>query len=169
MRICIDTCVLVWGIRREASPGQEHMIPRTVHLLDKLQKVGAEILVPAPVLMEALLGVSEDRHQRFVAGLGRQFIIVPFDARAAAEAATLWLKANAGRSVSDAVRLATKGSRHEIRCDFMILGIAAARGVSVLYTDDSGLQNLASMSGVVKACGIPEAEAQLSFDGLGAP
>jgi hypothetical protein len=119
--------------------------------------------------MEALLGVSEDHHRRFVSGLGRQFIIVPFDARAAAEAAALWLKANGGRSVSEAVRLAAKGSKHEIRCDFMILGIAASRGVSVLYTDDSGLQNLASMSEVVKASGIPEAQSQVSFDGLDVP
>lgn len=168
MIACVDTHVLIWGIREEASAGQERMITRSKHLLSELDKVEARIIVPAPVVMEALIGLDPLRHQAFLGRLARQFVIAPFDARAAAEAASIWLTVNQGQQLADEIRLASKGAtRKEITCDIMILAIAIARGALVLYSEDGTLARLATRVGRIRVEGIPEAKTQLRFDQLG--
>lgn len=166
MIVCVDTHVLIWGIREEAGAGQERMIARTKHLLGELERAKARIIVPAPVVMEALIGLDSARHQAFLGRLGRQFVIGPFDARAAAEAASIWLSINRGRQLSDEIRFAAKGTRSEIKCDIMLLAIAISRGASVLYTEDADLTRLANRVARTRVEAIPEAKTQLRFDEL---
>lgn len=51
-RVCLDNNILIWGVRRRATGGQEGHIPRAVALFEELDESGARIIVPTPVLSE---------------------------------------------------------------------------------------------------------------------
>lgn len=60
--VYLDTQVLVWGIKREATPGQEGMVLRAEHFLRWIEENAIQVAVPAVVFGELLLRVPEDRH-----------------------------------------------------------------------------------------------------------
>lgn len=165
MKACVDTHVLIWGILEQARESQRQMVADAKYLLEELEKARDHVIVPAPVLMEVLLGLEPARHQSFLSRLARQFVIAPFDARAAAEAASIWLATNAGRSISAGLQSALKSTRNEIRCDTMILGIAVSRGASALYTEDSTLISLAKRIGRIEAMRVTQFRKQKVFPG----
>jgi hypothetical protein len=50
--ICFDTAPLIWGVRGDASPGQEPMIERARSFIAELTTKGFAIMVPSPVIAE---------------------------------------------------------------------------------------------------------------------
>ena len=81
MKACVDTHVLIWGLLEQANESQRPMVVETKYLLGKLEKEKIRIIVPAPVLMETLLGLEHEHHQSFLGRLSRQFLVAPLDAR----------------------------------------------------------------------------------------
>ena len=55
--VCLDTMILIWGVKRESTPGQELKIKNAVAFLKDLEEQGAQIIIPAPVLAEVLTRV----------------------------------------------------------------------------------------------------------------
>lgn len=170
MIICLDTHVLIWGIRGQAERGQEVMIGRTRILLEALAERAKanQIVVPAPVIGEFLIGVEEERHPETLAELSTRFMVVPYDSAAAAHAAAHWRRLNGGRALSEEVRLSVKNAtRQEIKVDTQIIGIALARKVDLVYSGDPHLRTLAQ--GRVRIENIPEALQQLELRETRAP
>jgi hypothetical protein len=56
--ICFDTTPPIWGVREESRRGQEHEIERTKNYIDFIRRTRKQILVPAPVLSEYLIGAN---------------------------------------------------------------------------------------------------------------
>lgn len=81
--VCIDNHILIWGIRKTATPGQEAMIERTAQLLEYLDEQKTQVIVPAPVIAEFLVGADEHDHTRILQTLQQRFIVAPFDTLAA--------------------------------------------------------------------------------------
>ena len=81
---CIDNHILIWGIRKEATPGQEPMILRAELFLKYLEDAKTTVIVPSVVIGEFLVKVPVARHQEVQAVLEKRFQIVPYDAVAAA-------------------------------------------------------------------------------------
>ncbi|MGI9952323.1 PIN domain-containing protein [Moorellaceae bacterium AZ2] len=161
MIVCLDTHILIWGIRGEAKAGQEFQIVRTKSLLKKLEEERHRIIIPSPVLAEFLLGVPYDRYAAIMSVLNK-FIIAPFDAKAAFEFARLWKNKNKGRSLAEEVRLALNGrGREAIKVDCQIVSIALSRGVDVIYSHDEGVKHFAE--GEIRVLEVPPAEIQEEF------
>lgn len=53
---CLDTQVLIWAIKKEATAGQEEMIERASMLIDRLAKSEIKIVIPT---------ISSFPHQNF--------------------------------------------------------------------------------------------------------
>lgn len=51
---CIDNHILIWGVRKHATPGQEAMLDMTAAFLAWLDRQKIKVVVPAPVLYEFL-------------------------------------------------------------------------------------------------------------------
>jgi len=62
MKACVDTHVLIWGLLEQANESQRPMVVETKYLLGTLEKEKIRIIVPAPALMETLLGLKHHRY-----------------------------------------------------------------------------------------------------------
>lgn len=143
--VCLDNNILIWGIRKKATTGQEDHIRRAAALFKELDESSAQIMVPTPVLSEFLTFIPEQQQDVIVASFSRHFQLTPFDVHAAATAAKIW-RSLAAENVTwkDAVKAEVEGLIHaRIKYDIQILAIAISRRAEVLYTHDKGLMKLA--------------------------
>lgn len=135
--VCIDNHILIWGIRKEATPGQEPMILRAELFLKYLDESKTTVIVPAVVIGEFLVKVPEEKHQEVQAVLEKRFQIVPYDALAAGCAAKIFREHKNSGSSRGTV------SRDILKADIQILATAVTRKVGKLYTHDGDLAKLA--------------------------
>jgi predicted nucleic acid-binding protein len=141
--VCIDNHILIWGIRKTATPGQGEMIERTAQLLENLDEQKTKVIVPAPVVAEFLVGAEERDHTNILQTLQQRFIVVPFDALAALATARARRK-NRQSGLEQAVRQELANvARPQVAIDHMILGIALANRADLLYTEDEALRKFA--------------------------
>jgi predicted nucleic acid-binding protein len=134
---CLDNHILIWGIRKEATPGQEPMILRAELFLKYLEKAETVVVVPSVVIGEFLVKVPAEKHQEVQAVLEKRFQIVPYDGAAAACAAKIFQEhKNSGVSRGST-------SRDILKADIQILATAITRKVGRLYTHDGELAKLA--------------------------
>ena len=83
MVYCIDSNIIVWGIKKQASEGQEDMIARAEHIFIQADEYNDFILIPTIVLAEILTPEPPEVRNRYIDILNKSFIIAPFDTRAA--------------------------------------------------------------------------------------
>ena len=141
--VCIDNHVLIWGIRKTATPGQEAMIARTAQLLEYLDERKIQVIVPAPVIAEFLVGADEHDHTRILQTLQQRFIVAPFDALAALATARVRRK-NRQIGLEAQVRQEVEGvARWHLALDHMIVGIALSNKAKLIYTEDEALKRFA--------------------------
>ena len=152
--ICFDTGRLIWGVREDATRGQEPMIERTSRYIEHLSKLGIAIMVPAPVVAEYLVGATETEIQEATL-LRRGFEIPAFDLRAAMLAAELQRG-----GVVNQIRDETGLSKPAIRIDAFIIAIAIANGAEEIVTHDTkGFRRLArGKIEIIEVPVIPEAQ-----------
>ncbi len=87
--VCLDTHILIWGIKEESSPGQENMIPKAKLFLKWLDDNGIMAIIPSVVIGELLMPVPPEKHDE-VYGILNKFRIASFDAAAASCFAKIW-------------------------------------------------------------------------------
>lgn len=125
---------------------------RVATLITNLNAVDEIVGVPAPALAELLVRAGAQKAD-FVSVFNDQykFEILPFNTRAAIEAAELIEK----------IKADTKG-KHEgtwakVKFDNQIIAIAKAEGASVIYSDDTGIERCAQRVGirVLRICDLP--------------
>jgi predicted nucleic acid-binding protein len=133
--ICLDTPVLIWGVRGFASRGQEHEIANAERYIRWLKLKEYEVIIPAPVLAEYLVGESAtDLHEGTIFETG--FQIAPFDVPAAMIAAELTRDIDLIKSIKK-----EEGVSHQcIKTDIMIAAIAIHRKAEKIITSDRGFE-----------------------------
>lgn len=52
--VCLDSNIVIWGLKGIASPGQEGMVQKAKAFLQHLQENHTTALIPMPVLAEIL-------------------------------------------------------------------------------------------------------------------
>lgn len=164
MIVCLDTHILVWGIKGQADPGQENQILRSKALLKALEARNDKIVIPSPVLAEFLIGVPHDKLQSIPPQLNK-FEVAPFDAKAAWIFAQIWTEKNMGRTLSEDIKQELSGiTRKTIKFDCQIVSIAVSCGANVIYSHDSGVKLFAD--GKIKVLEAPEfmAQDELGFE-----
>jgi predicted nucleic acid-binding protein len=134
--VCFDTHILIWGVRGQATKGQEHNIEKARYLINQCGEEGIKIMVPSVVVAEFLCGVDPELSGAASQLMHDRFIVLPFDTQAALHFAEMWrnkkhLKGEIGIS------------RAEIKADLMIIATAVARGAKCIYSEDVGLKNTA--------------------------
>ncbi|MBC6402622.1 MAG: type II toxin-antitoxin system VapC family toxin [Hyphomonadaceae bacterium] len=154
--VVFDSSVLLLVLYPAARPpndpdtGQplEKAAERIEYLIEKLTIDKEQILVPTPVLSEVLVHAG-DALQPYLNKLDRQaaFKIVPFDRKAAIEAALSTKDAiqRGGKGV-DAANPGATGTK--IKFDRQIVAIARAQGAHTVYSDDADIHNYATYAGL---------------------
>jgi predicted nucleic acid-binding protein len=151
--VCLDTMILIWGVKRESGPSQELKIKNAVAFLKDLEEQGAQIIIPAPVLAEVLTRVPEERFEEISGFISTHFMVMPFDAAAAVVAARL-RQTVAGNGVMK--QLTDAGvSKREIKLDIQIAAVAIAQHASCIYSNDGEMSKVAC--GMIEVKDMPHA------------
>ena len=138
--ICLDTQILIWGIRKHAELGQEGNSPRAENLIEILTRSKDNIIIPSIVCAEACAAVPDDRIQSFMREMQRQFPIIPFDANAAYHYRTIYQthKGNRQELTADGYK------RPSMFADMKIVATALACRASSIYSEDPHLPKIAN-------------------------
>jgi len=150
--VCLDTHVIIWGIKEEATPGQEEMVQRAKNYIRHQDEQNVDLMVPAPVVAEAMIRGDVDQLRTIRTIIERSFFIAAFDSPAAFLAAEL----ERGRS---AAKLLEEGRapRSHIRIDAQIAAIAIVQKAEVIVSHDPHMCTIAqNRIPVIELPDIPE-------------
>lgn len=154
--VCLDANVVIWGVKKEASEGQEDMIDRALLLIDKLAKRKANIMIPAPVLGEILIRVPAEEQSAILSGIQKRFMIYPFDGRAALKFVEIARsKPNIIFNSSPNNNGHNEGKKH-INFDRMTVAIAVVNGANIIYSHDNHIKVFSD--GFINYSELPEVE-----------
>jgi predicted nucleic acid-binding protein len=155
-RICFDTTPLIWGVRGEATVGQEHEIAKTKRYIDFLKRTNKQIMVPTPVLAEYLIGASLTELNEMKI-LQQGFQIPGLDLPSAALAAELQ-RGGVIREVQDEFGL----PRECVKTDAMIIAIAIKnQAIKIVTNNERHFKRLAQNR--IPISGVPEVDGQLNL------
>jgi predicted nucleic acid-binding protein len=145
--ICIDTNVLIWGVKRRATDNRKHMIQRAIDFFHQCKSNGIKIAIPAHVIGEFLVGYEQPALAGSLGVLQKAFRIVPFDAKAAAIAAEL----RRNKDLLNGIVEEYEVRRQVLNADVCILATAIAEGASHLVAEDAHMRKLAQGKILVKS------------------
>jgi len=123
---------------------------RIAALIEDLSAANDVIGVPTPALAETLVRSGPNRAQYMrVLNDTWKFQLLPFDARAAIDAADLVAAIKSGKEPWE--------TWAKIKFDIQIVAIAKAEGASVIYSDDQDIEKYARRFGipVIRICDLP--------------
>ncbi|MEM9214632.1 MAG: PIN domain-containing protein [Cyanobacteria bacterium P01_F01_bin.150] len=132
--VCFDTQILIWGVKQQATPGQEANIEKARHLIQMCDENNIRVIVPSIVVAELLCNLPKKIHNDFRQLMQNRFIVSPFDTQAALHFANMWQSRSTNRGGI---------SRSEMKADFMIIAIALAHKAECIYSEDDGLTKFA--------------------------
>lgn len=159
--VCLDTNVLIWGIKKEASPGREHMIPRAEAFIQHLTNKKTTMVVPSVVLAELLIKVPPEDHTDFIRLITDGFEVPTFDARVAARFAKIWTEKKDHPDLI-AAKQAGETTKNIVRADCMVVATALVAGASYVVTNN--LRDLRWFADRhIEVLDIPETAAQLAL------
>lgn len=133
--VCLDTNILVWGIKKTASPGQEHMVQWAVNFLEWLDENKKKIIIPVPIVSELLVPIPDHEHEKFLALLNEKFRVVPVDVVAAVKTAQIWSSKKDNEELKR-YRDENRISRESMKFDFQIASVAITRKAECIYSHD---------------------------------
>ncbi|MCA0973400.1 PIN domain-containing protein [Halomonas denitrificans] len=103
-------------------------------------------LIPTPALSEVMVKMDHEQMASFIGYLhgSKNFLVQPFDQKAAIEAALAVKKAMGDGDK----RAGSKEKWQKVKVDYQIAAIAKANRVSRIYTNDSDIDKVAAMFGL---------------------
>lgn len=137
--ICFDSHVIIWGVKRQASSTQQEMIERAEALIKQCEENKDTVVVPAIVVGEVLCNLPLESQPQLFKVLNENFVIIPYDMRAARHNARIWQEQ---ALIRQELRKADV-PRQAIKADIAILSTALAYSCETLYTGDKDLIKLA--------------------------
>jgi predicted nucleic acid-binding protein len=148
MTVALDSMAVIWGLQstgnRRGNPEQKDLSDlqrRARILLDILEKEKQTIVLPTVAVAEVLIGVDEKFHDQFIAEIQQRFHCPPFDLRATALAAKLWIR-NRGSAPDQQIK------RTVLKADVQIVATAKVSGATKFYTHEPKLRKLAEIAGL---------------------
>jgi len=140
--VCLDTHILIWGIKGECKPGEERMIAQAKKFLQWLDDEKKNIIIPSIVISELLLPVPVEEHNKLLNLIQKKFIVSSFDSLAAQAFAKIWQSKKNDGSVE---RLKTdyKLTKTHLKIDCQIVAIAYTNQVDCIYSHDEDMQKFA--------------------------
>lgn len=156
MKIC-DSSYLIALLHPNPTPPKDRQGNPVTRFQERISNLVGELSasndilgIPTPALAETLVrsGPNRARYMKIL-GDSWKFQIIPFDSRAAIEAAELIAAVKNNRDKWD--------TWAKIKFDIQIVAIAKAEGAIVIYSDDGDIENYAKRFDirVIRICDLP--------------
>lgn len=157
--VCIDSHLIIWGIKKQASEGQEHMIEKAENFFKYMDNERIEIIIPSIVVAEILTPEDETKRAEYSRILTKSFRICDFDLLASKKYAELL-----STKLSNVKQYAQDNGirKDKMKFDFGIVATAIVNNASIIYSHDPDLTKFAS--GLIDVRTMPSIPQQTSMD-----
>lgn len=159
--VCLDTHLLIWGIKEEATEGQEEMVHKTRLFFKWLGDHDINVMIPSVVLGEFLMLVPPELHEKVSSIFHKNFIVVPYDASSASCFAKIWQAKNSDGTI-ERLKNETSATREKLKADCQIVATAITHGASCIYSYDGDLAKFAE--GYIEVKQIPDIPEQIRME-----
>jgi len=157
--ICLDTNVLIWGVKEQETKGQEKMVKKAKVFLEHIEKDSqTRILVPAIVLAELLLKVPPEIHNMVCNLFQKSYQVIPFDVKAAAVFAKIW-QVKKNDNIIKTLTAEGNTTKNELKTDCLIVATAVSRKAARIYSHDSRILKKFAED-YIEVCEIPSIHIQ---------
>lgn len=132
-KVCLDTNILVWGVKETANAGQEKNIPRAKFLFEYFDAKKITVIVPSLVLGELMGNVTDDdEREKIFDYISKNFQVVMHDTVASIEFAKMRVSLDA----KNIKQYANTNSIPKCRMinDYNICSVAVADGCDAIFT-----------------------------------
>lgn len=151
--VCLDTHILIWGIKGESTPGQEPMVEKAINFLRWLDETKAKVMIPTIVISELLLPVPPAEHSAFLQVIQNKFIVAPFDILGAQALARIW-QDKKGDGTIERLKIVPGLTRAQMRADCQIVATALVNRAECIFTYDDNIDKFAC--GTIRTERMPE-------------
>jgi predicted nucleic acid-binding protein len=148
--ICIDSHVVIWGIKKQSSPSQKNMISKTESFIEHLDESKKSVLIPSIVVAEILTPEPLEKQAEILSIISKYFIIGDFNRTVAAKYAEILqphLKDFREYRKENEIR------NDKMKFDIGIIATALVYNASCIYSYDKDLKTFAS--GLIDVNEIP--------------
>ena len=159
--VCIDSHILIWGIKKQSSPSQKHMIQKTEAFIEHLDETKTSVLIPSIVIAEILTPEPADKQLEILNILSQYFVIGDFNILVAKKYAEIL---NPRLSEFKQYRKENEIRNDKMKFDIGIIATALVNNAKCIYSYDDNLKTFAK--GLIDTFEIPAIpkQASLSFD-----
>jgi predicted nucleic acid-binding protein len=160
MKVCLDTHILIWGIKKEATEGQEEMVHKTKLFFRWLDQNGMKAIIPSIVIGEFLMLIPPEMHDQINNFFHKNFIVVPYDTASASCFAKIW-QSKISNGTIEKIKNNSSATRAKLKADCQIVATAIVHGASCIYSYDEDLAKFAK--GYIEVKQIPDIPEQLTL------
>lgn len=153
--ICLDTQILIWGIKQQCTPGQEAKIETAKAFIKQCYQDNVQVMVPSIVVAEFLIPIPVEKHNSILINLSNSFMIPSFDNACASIFAEIW---NSKKNIKEEFKNGGV-TREKFKADCLILAVAIKNKADCIYSYDDGLVKIAK--GYIKVKEMPTYVEQL--------
>lgn len=140
MTVCIDSQIIIWGIKKQSSAGQENLIIQAEYFFKWIDEQKHDVIIPSIVLAEIFAPEPAESRAKYLEYFNKNFIIVNFDTRTALKYAQILH----GRK-EEIKQLMTQNDipRQKMKADHLIVACAIVNNAKCIYSYDPGLKAFA--------------------------
>ncbi|AKA35636.1 type II toxin-antitoxin system VapC family toxin [Flagellimonas lutaonensis] len=151
--VCLDTHILIWGIKKQYSVGQEDKVELAGRFLDFLEEEKILVYIPVPIISELLAPVDPSDYNAFLEVIHKRFRVIPVDEIAAIECAKIWHSKKDDEELKK-YREENGITRERMKFDFQIAAVAITRNCECIYSEDPHIKKF--VGDLIDVNNIPE-------------
>lgn len=133
MKVCIDSNIIIWGIKKDFTGDQESMVAWAIDFFDWLDSEGIEVMVPELVLAEIMAPEEPSQREVLRNYIEENFIVGSFDSIAVDKFAELMYN-----HYPDVKYMVSSGEvrKDKMKFDMAIAATAIVQGCDCIYSHD---------------------------------
>jgi succinate dehydrogenase hydrophobic anchor subunit len=142
--VCLDTQIIQWGAMRTVSDsGSQPMIARAYDFILWLTQQNTTVILPSLIVGELLVPIPPEEHNRVLAQLSSDWMIVDFDLKAALLFAQMRYDKAIKQVMDDIRKHDPYATRKQLIADVMIIATAITHSAEKIYSHNDNFLSLA--------------------------
>jgi predicted nucleic acid-binding protein len=138
--VCLDSHILVWGIKNQSEPSQKPMIEKARDFLEMLDEKKIQVLIPTVVIAEILIPEPIENQIKILNILTKNFVIGDLNVAIAQKFAQLFAS---NKDLNTLLKEQEKLRKDKMKFDQVIVATALQYGANCIYSYDKHVKSFA--------------------------